>query len=224
VPVTPPFSTLTGGAMYYTYLWLREDSTPYYVGKGSKNRAYISFSHGVHKPTDKSRIIIYPAESETNAFETEIALIWYYGRKDLGLGCLRNLTDGGENPPKMYGKRSKETCRRISEALKGGVRTEEHRKKISDTLKAYTIPESVRIKMVTALRLKLVGKKHPISEENRKKISMSLTGKPGHKSTEETNQKIRLKATGRKHSAETRLKMSISAKNRGKNGRSTGST
>ena len=67
--------------------------------KGCKDRAYTSHGHGVHRPALKNRIVIYPAVSENDAFETEIALIWYYGRKDLGLGSLRNLTDGGENPP-----------------------------------------------------------------------------------------------------------------------------
>lgn len=85
--------------MFYTYLWLRENGTPYYVGKGSGNRAYTSNGHGVHRPVSIERIVLYPAASEDEAFENEVALIWYYGRKDLGLGCLRNLTGGGEKPP-----------------------------------------------------------------------------------------------------------------------------
>jgi hypothetical protein len=85
--------------MYYTYLWLREDGTPYYVGKGTRNRAYTNWKHGVHRPAQRERIVIIPAESEEEALATEVALVWYYGRKDLGLGCLRNLTDGGDKPP-----------------------------------------------------------------------------------------------------------------------------
>ena len=88
--------------MYYTYLWFREDGTPFYVGKGKGDRAY-SKDHR-HTVPPKERIVIYSAESEVDAFETEVALIWYYGRKDLGTGCLRNLTDGGENPPSSKGR------------------------------------------------------------------------------------------------------------------------
>jgi len=95
---------------FYTYVWLREDDTPYYVGKGSRERAYTSWGHGVRCPADRAKIVVYPAQTETEALEVEIALIWYYGRKDLGTGCLRNLTDGGENPPSAKGlKRSNET-------------------------------------------------------------------------------------------------------------------
>ena len=183
--------------MFYTYLWLREDGTPYYVGKGSKNRAYTSHAHSVHRPVEIERIVIYPAESEVDAFETEIALIWYYGRKALGTGVLRNLTDGGENPPKNFGKRSEETCKRISQSLKGVVSTEEHKEKIRSTLKSRVIPKYVRDRMLSGLRTKLVGRPKVVSEETRKKISATLMGKPGHKSTEETNQKIRVKALER---------------------------
>jgi hypothetical protein len=88
--------------MFYTYVWLRENGTPYYIGKGHGNRAFVRHHtrHGrVYSAPPKERIVIYPAESEVDAFETEIALIWYYGRKDLGTGILRNMADGGENPP-----------------------------------------------------------------------------------------------------------------------------
>ena len=89
--------------MFYTYLWLREDGTPYYVGKGTKYRAYVK--HVIGNPPTKDRIVIYPAESEEDAYATEIALIWYYGRKDLGTGILCNSSEGGEGGRPMLGRR-----------------------------------------------------------------------------------------------------------------------
>ena len=82
--------------IYYTYLWLREDGTPYYVGKGSGKRSHISQGHGVHRPKDSARILVQEFPSEVDAFAAERFLIDYYGRLDLGAGCLRNLTTGGE--------------------------------------------------------------------------------------------------------------------------------
>jgi hypothetical protein len=79
---------------FYTYMWLRKDGTPYYVGKGTRRRAFATHRIGVAPPSEQ--VVIYPAASDEEAIDTEIALIWYYGRKDLGLGCLRNFTDGGE--------------------------------------------------------------------------------------------------------------------------------
>jgi len=100
--------------MYYTYLWTREDGTPYYVGKGTGRRAFQFHrrQHGMKAPS-KERIVIYPAASEYDALETEIALIWYYGRKDLGLGCLINLTDGGENSNFWKGKHRDDRTKKL---------------------------------------------------------------------------------------------------------------
>ncbi len=82
---------------FYTYLWLRSNGTPYYVGKGRGNRVYNSHPH--HRPPkDRTRIIIFPMLNEAEAFESEKALIELFGRKDSGTGILRNLTDGGEGP------------------------------------------------------------------------------------------------------------------------------
>lgn len=82
--------------IFYTYLWLRENGTPYYVGKGCENRGFISDGHVVHRPVDDNRIVIEYHSSEEEAFQAEIFLISYYGRIDLGSGCLRNKCDGGE--------------------------------------------------------------------------------------------------------------------------------
>ena len=106
--------------MYYTYLWLRTSGTPYYVGKGSGNRAFISHAHGVHCPASISRILLQQFPCEQDAFEAEKFLIAYYGRQDLGTGCLRNRTGGWDDPPSQLGvKRSEETRRKLRESHKG---------------------------------------------------------------------------------------------------------
>ena len=45
--------------MYYVYLWVREDRTPYYVGKGKEYRAYIKHIWGKRwiSPPPKDRIV-----------------------------------------------------------------------------------------------------------------------------------------------------------------------
>ena len=82
--------------MFYAYMWLREDGTPYYVGKGTRERAFTSFNHTTHRPADSRRILTFERASEPEAFETEKELIRNWGRKDLDTGILRNMTEGGE--------------------------------------------------------------------------------------------------------------------------------
>lgn len=81
---------------FYVYAYLREDRSPYYIGKGQNNRAYVS-AVGHRPPSDKTRIVFLETQlSEVGSLALERRYIAWYGRKDLGTGILRNKTDGGE--------------------------------------------------------------------------------------------------------------------------------
>ena len=81
---------------FYTYAYLREDRTPYYIGKGSGDRAFCDNGR-YWKPPERSRIIFLKTGlTEEEAFKHEIYMIAVLGRKDLGTGILRNRTRGGE--------------------------------------------------------------------------------------------------------------------------------
>ena len=81
---------------YYTYAYLREDGTPYYIGKGRNNRAYNGDCKSVKVPPKNRILFLKMGLTEEDAFKHEIYMINILGRKDIGTGILRNLTDGGE--------------------------------------------------------------------------------------------------------------------------------
>lgn len=105
---------------FYAYLWLRPDGTPYYAGKGKDSRAFIHEGHRFAPPLHPNHIRIFLLPTEAAAFAFERMLIQLFGRKDVGTGCLRNFTDGGEGTSGCI--QTPEHRRKNSEAQKGNRR------------------------------------------------------------------------------------------------------
>jgi hypothetical protein len=125
--------------MYYVYAYLRNNGTPYYIGKGKGGR--LKQKHTSVKVPDSSKIAVLENNlSEIGALALERRMIRWYGRKDNGSGILRNLTDGGEGISGFVV--SDKTKEKISKAKlgkpsnrKGVVLSEGQKKKISESNK-----------------------------------------------------------------------------------------
>jgi hypothetical protein len=125
---------------YYVYEYVREDGTPYYIGKGTGNRAWAKHerANGIDMlPPDISRIrIIKENLTSSEATDLEMQLIGYYGRKDIQSGILRNMTDGGDGAPGRIYSHSESTKEKISAALKGRPKkpfSDKHKARMSES-------------------------------------------------------------------------------------------
>ena len=116
---------------YYTYAWLRENMTPYYVGKGIGSRAYRPHRRGDNymSPPPKDRVLFLKKNlTEFDAYKHENYIITILGLKSEG-GILINMSYGGEG---SSGRKVTEYCiQRSREANTGKTFTEEYRKKVS---------------------------------------------------------------------------------------------
>jgi hypothetical protein len=90
---------------YCVYLHIRKDKNEvFYVGIGNEKRPYSKFGRSKYwsniiNKTDYEVKIIESNKTWEEASKIEIDLIKQYGRKDLNLGSLVNLTDGGDGSP-----------------------------------------------------------------------------------------------------------------------------
>jgi hypothetical protein len=184
---------------FYTYAYLREDGTPYYIGKGKGDRCYTRCGrNGCHPPTDRGRILILKKNlTEAEAFRHEVYMIALFGRKDIGTGILRNLTDGGEGSSGL--QQSSETREKRSQAMIGnknclGYRhSDEGKKKIRQGQLGRKHSEE----RIERNRQTHLGRKQ--SEETKEKISLANKGKRKSPLSKEHREKIGEANRGRLH-------------------------
>ena len=142
---------------YYVYAYLREDGTPYYIGKG-KGRRFLSTSRTVPIPKDSSRIVFLETNlTEIGALALERRYIAWYGRKDTSTGILRNRTEGGDGSTGLI--LSEEVKKSISQKLTGRKPTKETRDKISKANTGRQRTLESRNKVKTSMLGKNKGKK-----------------------------------------------------------------
>jgi hypothetical protein len=148
---------------FYVYAYLRKsDQTPYYIGKGTGSRAWAK-EHNVKVPTDKSRIVIIENNlTNVGALAIERRMIRWYGRKDLGTGILRNLTDGGDGTYNLLPSAKRKAA--VIKSNQERVWSEESKEKLRKTNTGKTYSKETNSKKGTTKNQKWV---HNINQSMR---------------------------------------------------------
>lgn len=181
--------------MAIVYRHIREDTNEvFYVGMGeNEKRAYTEYKRSTawKNVTNKTTFrveIIFTNIGWEEACSKEKEFIKLYGRRDLGLGPLVNMTDGGEGGlgkiitekhktavsfAQKGRKRTPESINKFKQKMIGRILSEEHKKSIGKTLIGIKRDDDFKEKVKLA-RLNSNGMKGNYhSEETKKNISNS---------------------------------------------------
>lgn len=183
---------------YLVYLHLKPCGEVFYVGMGNKRRPYTksdrnNFWKKIVKKHGYEIQIIKENLTKEDSYNLETSLIKQYGRRDLGLGTLVNLTDGGDGSHNV--SVSQETKDKLSLIHTGSKRSDETRKKMSEKAKQRIFSQETRQKMSESAKNKI------FTEEHKKKLYSNKDGENngmfGRTHSEETREKMRQKALER---------------------------
>lgn len=146
---------------FYVYQYIREDGSPFYIGKGSKNRINESHSPWLDIPAPEFRKVIKDNLTEEEAFKFELSLIKKHGRKIDG-GILENKKISRWVSQSGW-THSDEAKQKISNANSGKVRTAKHKEN-------YSKPKSAEHK--ENIRQANLGRTNTIERNNKIKETM----------------------------------------------------
>lgn len=218
--------------LFYVYTHTRPDTNEvFYVGKGKLNRHKEKTGRSIHwQNVIKANIgeyvinIVSDKLLEIDAFLYESYLISFYGRRDLGEGCLINRTDGGdgssgvipslETRAKLSAirtgtKRSLETCAKIGAVHKGRKHTQSAKHNMSISHLGKKLPEEQKQK------IKQWSIDNPLSDEAKSKISILMSNRI---LSQETKDKMRESQKGKKLTLEAILKRTATRRGNGSYG------
>lgn len=217
--------------IYYVYMYLKENGTPFYVGKGKSNR-HLAHLQEARKPSTKDTnklkintikkmlnegkepkiVFVDKNMDEDSAFELEEFLISEIGRIDLKTGTLTNLSNGGEGAAgqsrDMSGENNPNYKNRGElSPMWGRKHTDETKLKSSLAQKGKTLTDDHKANL-----------RKPKSEEGRANIAKARK-ESLYRPSEETKLKLSLAGKGkpsplkgRKSSEETKRKISDGGK------------
>lgn len=180
-------------AIVYRHIRL-DKNEPFYIGIGknstrsTKKTSRNPYWKNIVSKTEYKIEILFDDLTWEEACEKEKEFIKLYGRKDLRLGTLVNMTDGGDGNNNI-------------------IYTEEHRKKLSENLKGNKLSLGRKLSDEHKIKISKSSKGRIRNEEQRKNIS---EGQKGRTQTEETRKKISLKNKGFNHTEEAKTKIANS--------------
>lgn len=154
-------SIYTSQLIFYVYAYLREDGSPYYIGKG-KGRRMFDKRHNVLVPQKHDIIVLERHLTDIGSIALERRYILWYRRLDIGTGILENKTNGGEG-------------------LSGHIQTDEHkskRKLFKPGNKYGQLNKGIEFSNEHRKKLSIVNTGKVMSIESSEKKSKAMIGKP----------------------------------------------